>query len=748
MTDPVHGSGDRSGDTTGDHGDAHWLVGTRTGLLVETPVGRVPIVRAWGAAPPPGDDPAASVAALTPAWTQSGVDPRVDHDLLPGQATGFQGSPAIRGSFGDGTGWAPEATDVTVRIDAGRLLARVDDRDSGLRVHVELAIDVHDVVTVQAALTNLRGMDPDTTDPAFPDETPGLGRASGVAGADDYRLDALRLTLPVSDIAREVLDFQGRWIRELHPQRHPWHVGRLERVNLRGRTSHEDPPLLVAGQAGFAEEHGRAWAVHLAWSGNHEMRAERTADGFAALQAGEHLHPGEVVLSSGQTYVTPVLYGVASTTGLNGVSDAFHAHVRARTNHPDTPRPVTLNTWEAVYFDHDADRLGELVDAAAEVGIERFVLDDGWFTERDDDTAGLGDWALDRRKHPDGLRTLADRVRERGMEFGLWVEPEMVNPESELFRHDPTVVLGRPDGPEFRHQRVLDVARPDLTAHLRRVLDAAIDDARPSYLKWDCNRDLVAAEHEGSAATHAHVRATWGLLDDLRAAHPGLEIESCASGGGRIDLGILGRTDRVWASDTNDPVERQRIQRSLSYLLPPELVGCHVGPAVAHTTGRATGLALRLATAFFGHLGVEWDLVTATAAERERLRAAIALHTQWRWLLHGGRTVRVDHPDPGALVHAVVAPAAALACHAQLETWAWARPATVRVPGLEPHAHYRVERLAVFEDGAAATRGVRPGWYEDGHVTLTGAHLADHGIGLHVHDPATATVLLARRVEH
>lgn len=727
---------------------AHWLVGTHSGLLVETPPGRVPIVRAWGPAPVPGDDPAASVAALTPAWTQSGVDPRVDHDLLPRQATGFQGSPAVRGSFGDGTGWAPEATDVTVRIDDDRLLARVDDVDGGLRIHVEVAIDGHDVVTVRAALTNLRGrLDPDPTDPTFPVESAGLGRAYGVAGADDYRLDAMRLTLPVPDVAREVLDFQGRHLRELHPQRHPWHVGRLERVNLRGRTSHEDPPLLVAGEVGFAEEHGRAWAVHLGWSGNHELRAERTADGFAALQAGEHLHPGEVVLAPGQTYVTPVLYGVASTTGLNGVSDSFHGHVRARTNHPDTPRPVTLNTWEAVYFDHDAGRLGDLVDAAADVGIERFVLDDGWFTERDDDTAGLGDWALDRHKHPDGLRALGDAVRDRGMEFGLWVEPEMVNPQSDLFRDDPTVVLGRPDGPEFRHQRVLDVARPDLGAHLRRVLDAAIDDARPSYLKWDCNRDLVAAEHDGSAATHAHVRATWALLDDVRAAHPGLEIESCASGGGRIDLGILGRTDRVWASDTNDPVERQRIQRSLSYLLPPELVGCHVGPAVAHTTARATRLGMRLATAFFGHVGVEWDLATTTAAERDRLRAAIALHAEWRWLLHGGRTVRVDHPDPGALVHAVVDPAAALACHAQLETSAWARPAAVRIPGLEPDAHYRVRRLDLFTDGPATTRGVPPAWYPDGFATVTGAHLAEHGIALHVHDPATATVLLATRTD-
>lgn len=207
--------------------------------------------------------------------------------------------------------------------------------------------------------------------------------------------------------------FAGRWIREFHLQRQPWVIGRIEQVNVRGRSSHEDPPLLLAGSTGFGEESGRVWAIHLGWSGNHEMRADRTADGFAYLQAAEHLHPGEIVLRPGESYVTPTVYAVASDRGLNGVSDAFHAHVRARPVHPSTPRPVTLNTWEAVYFDHDPHRLTALADAAAEVGIERFVLDDGWFRGRRDDTAGLGDWYVDPQVHPDGLAPLAGHVRDR-----------------------------------------------------------------------------------------------------------------------------------------------------------------------------------------------------------------------------------------------------------------------------------------------------------------------------------------------
>lgn len=731
------------------------MTGTRTALVLDLDRGPLPAIRWWGAATHPDDDPAQLAAALTPAQTQASIDQRVVLDLLPGHADGFQGTPGLRGAFGDGTGFAPRWQRRYLEHDDRRLLVTAVDATAGIGLDVEVVLDEHDLVAVRAAVTNLRTRDGATDhdrpppSPGFPPPSPGVGvpdpQRAGADPTTTYHLDALRLTLPVPDTAREVATFTGRWLRELHLQRQPWQIGRIERGSWRGRSSHEDPPTVLAGSSGFSEEAGTVWAAHLAWPGNHELRADRTADGLAYLQLAEALHPGEVLLAPGETYVTPTLLATASATGLNGVSDAFHAHLRARPSHPTRPRPVTLNTWEAVYFDHDHTRLDALIVAAAQLGIERFVLDDGWFVGRPDDHSGLGDWVVDAAKHPEGLRPLADRVRAAGMEFGLWVEPEMVNPDSDRYRADPSVALAQPGGPTQRHQLVLDLARPDVRAAVRDQLVTAIDDAQPAYLKWDHNRDHTAPDRGGRPGAHAQVAAATGLMDELRAHRPGLEIESCASGGGRVDLGILGHTDRVWTSDCNDPIERQRIQRGLSYLLPPELMGAHVGPPTSHTTVRTSSLALRLATAFFGHLGVEWDITHAGPHDRERLRAAIALHRAWRDVLHGGRVVRVDHPDDAALVHGVVTPERAVFAYIQLTTGAWARPAAVRCPGLEPDARYRVTLEWTLTSELAPQQQL-PGWYADGGVELTGRALATSGVQLHVHQPEAATVLTLERV--
>jgi alpha-galactosidase len=758
---------------------ATWLTGTRTALLLDLGAAALPVVRHWGPAPRPEEAPATVAAVATPAQTQSSVDARLHLDLCPGHATGYQGSPGLVGAFGDGTGWAPRWRRTGLTVDDRSVVVAVADPDVGLGLHVELRIDEHDVVALRASVTNQRDeagadlADPvaigaarpandatpstgDASDAAraataaarFPVPTPGLGAGadrSGVDPASLYHLGALRLTVPIPDDAREIATFTGRWIRELHLQRQPWDIGRIARSNARGRSSHEDPPTMFAGSAGFSEESGCVRALHLAWAGNHELLADRHTDGYAYVQVSEFLHPGEIMLAPGETYVTPWLLGAASTTGLNGVSDAFHAHVRARPNHPTRPRPVTLNTWEAVYFDHAHDRLEALIDVAAELGIERFVLDDGWFAGRDDDTSSLGDWIVDDRKHPGGLRPLAERVRAAGLEFGLWVEPEMVNPDSERFRADPSVALAQPGGPTNRHQLVLDLAREDVWRSVRDQLLAVLEDAQPAYLKWDHNRQHAAPDRAGRAAAHVQVAAAYALLDELQRARPGLEVESCASGGGRIDLGILAHTHRFWTSDTNDPVERQTIQRGTSYLFPPELMGAHVGGPLSHTTARVSGLPLRLCTAFFGHLGVEWDVTTAAPEERARLADAITLHKRWRDVLHGGRVVRVDHPDPAGLVHGVVTPERGVFAYVQLATSDWSRPAAVRCPGFPADGRYRVEILWPLTSDLAPQHH-QPGWYAAGEVVVSGDALATVGVQLHAHQPQAATVLAFTRV--
>ena len=262
---------------------------------------------------------------------------------------------------------------------------------------------------------------------------------------------------------------------------------------------------------------------------------------------------------------------------------------RQRPQHPRRPRPVTLNTWEAVYFDHTLEKLTALADAAADVGVERFVLDDGWFTGRRDDTAGLGDWFVDDAVWPKGLHPLVDHVTALGMEFGLWVEPEMVNPDSDLARAHPDWILrGRMSlPPAARQQQVLDLAHPEAYAYVAGRLNALLDEYPIAYLKWDHNRDLVDAGTGpgGVARVREQTLAVYRLLDELKSARPGLEIESCASGGARVDLGILDRTDRIWTSDSLDPIERLANQRYTALVVPPELMGMHLTSPVVHSSG-------------------------------------------------------------------------------------------------------------------------------------------------------------------
>jgi Alpha-galactosidase len=425
------------------------------------------------------------------------------------------------------------------------------------------------------------------------------------------------------------------------------------------------------------------------------------------------------------------------------MSAAFHELIRSRLHHPKTPRPVILNTWEAVYFDHRLDRLSELADAAARIGVERFVLDDGWFGGRRDDTAGLGDWYVSKEVWPVGLGPLIDHVKSLGMDFGLWVEPEMVSPDSELFRAHPDWVLGEPGrlAPTWRSQHVVDLANPLAFDFLLERLDTLLSDHDIAYLKWDHNRDLVDAGHEGRAGVRLQTLALYRLLDELRARHPHVEIESCASGGGRVDLGILERTDRVWPSDTMDALERQHIQRWTQLLIPPELVGTHIGSTVSHTTGRRHSLSFRAATALFGHLGIEWDLTAITLQEAEDLAGVIAYYKQVRSLLHSGRVVRVDHPDATVQVHGVVAHdrSEAVFAYVQLASSPTEVPPPVLLSGLEPGRRYRVVPVPLA-GGPSSQEIASPPWAEDG-IVLTGEVLMRAGLQMPVLHPEQAMIL-------
>ncbi|GAA1074908.1 alpha-galactosidase [Nocardiopsis metallicus] len=709
-----------------------------TALVLGVPDRGLPHVLHWGADLPGLEGLA---AAASPAAANNGVDTPAWISLLPTQGEGWRGHPGLSGHH-EGRVTYPRWGRVEVVVDplegtgpgagagggAGGQ-ATVTAEGGGLRIRCELRMEASGLLRARNTVTNL--------DP------------------DPWTLDALRVTLPLPREAEEVLDLTGRWVRERSPQRQPLSMGTRTRASRRGRSGHDAPLLLTAGSPGFGFRHGEVWGVHTAWSGDHVHLAERLPEGAgqadAVIAGGELLHPGEVRLVRGQSYSTPWVFLSWSDRGLDGMSARVHRWLRARPEHPTTPRPVVLNTWEAVYFDHDLNRLTELADTAARIGVERFVLDDGWFRGRRDDTAGLGDWTVDPHVWPDGLHPLFDRVRALGMEAGLWVEPEMVNPDSDLARAHPDWLLA-PEGrlsPPSRNQQVLDLGRPEALEYVFGRLDSLVTEYRPDYLKWDHNRDLMEAVHRptGSAGVHGQTRAVYALLDRLREHHPGLEIESCSSGGGRVDLGILARTDRVWASDNNDPLERLAIQRWTGLLLPPELVGSHVGGPESHTTGRVTALSARLLTSLMSHAGIEWDVTGCSEDELAALTSWIGLYKELRPLLHSGDPVHADPADPAEQLDGVVARdrGEAVFRYARLASSARALPGRVRLPGLGEDRRYRVTWRR--EAGWPSTmQQVMPEWFVKGEAVISGAVLARSGLQMPGLNPAQALLLHLREV--
>ena len=474
-------------------------------------------------------------------------------------------------------------------------------------------------------------------------------------GAAPVTLDWLAsLAIPLAPGLSRIVSWRGRHNAELVECDEPLPQQCWQREVRRGISGHGGAPGIYALGADAGWDRGEALAMQLCWSGDSRIVVERDDEGFHVLLAGAVLQPGEVVLAPGEGWSAPDALLAISDAGRNGAMAAQHAMVRAMQRWPGGamgPRVVHLNSWEACYFDHDAARILDLAKAAAEIGIERFVLDDGWFRGRGDDTAGLGDWTPDPVKYPDGLAPLARAVNALGMEFGLWVEPEMVNPDSDMYRAHPEWALHQAGRPLLtaRGQLVLDMARADVRAALFAMLDALLRSAPIGYLKWDHNRDLVPA---GGAA---QVAGTYALLAALRAAHPNVEIESCAGGGGRSDAGMVPHVHRFWTSDNIDAVSRVAMQRGFLHFLPPEMMGSHVGASPAHATGRGQSMGFRAAVALSGHFGVELDPAALDPADRADLKGWIGAARALRGIIHGGET-RLGQGADGVVWQAQGAP--------------------------------------------------------------------------------------------
>ncbi|MFC7403714.1 alpha-galactosidase [Georgenia alba] len=705
------------------------LRGGGTSLLLDCAGDRLPRVLHWGA--DLGELTDEDVDQLRLALRQppraAGTDGEVPLALLAEQSSGWMGTPGLTGHRG-GNDFSTLFTVDGIRREtpaepavAEQVTVAASDADAALDLELVLELLVSGLVRLRASVTN--------------------------TGDSVFDLHGLEVNLPVPTEADELLDLTGRWGRERAQQRSAFTHGTHLRENRKGRAL-DAALVMAAGRAEFSWRQGEVRAAHVGWSGNTRVYAERLSHGTGLLAGGELLLAGEVALHGGQTYTGPWVY-FTHGEGLDEAAGRFHGYLRARPQHPPSPRPVQLNVWEAVYFDHDLSRLQRLADVAASLGVERYVLDDGWFGSRRDDTSGLGDWVVSPDAWPDGLAPLIDHVHGLGMQFGLWFEPEMVNPDSDLARAHPEWILAaRPDRwpVEQRRQQVLNLTIPEAYAHVRDQMLAILREYRIDYIKWDYNRDLIepATQGTGRPAVHEQTLATYRLMDELIAAQPGLEIESCSSGGGRIDLGVMARCVRVWASDMTDPLERQLIEQGTSLLLPPEMVGSHVASPVSHQTRRTTGLDLRASTSFFSHMGIEWDITTASPEDLDRLRGWIELHKAHRELLHTGTVVHADHPDDALWVHGVVGTdgAEAIFAVAALRTSPLTVPGPVRLPGLDPDRRYVVAPLLPDGD-ARARRGGSVAWWESG-VTLPGRALGTTGLQIPHLNPEHQVLLHVR----
>jgi alpha-galactosidase len=685
-----------------------------TRLLVDPSGEQLPVVRAVGALD--GVDPAGALAAAG----------RRGCSLLIEQARGSFDRPGLRGHRLDGGAWSPAFVRTGLTVTDERLVVEAEDEVAGLALRTEIEALAGGAIRARHVLTN--------------------------TGDTPYVVDGLELTVPVPDRCTELLDFTGRHERERTPQRHTMTDGLWLREVRRGRTSLESPTLLVAGTPGFGFGHGSVLGVHVADSGNSVLRAERSPQSGATIGGGELLLPGEVRLGAGESYAMPWLV-VTAGTGLDDLAAAAHTWQRTFDAHP-APQPVTLNVWEAVYFDHDLDRLLEIAERASRIGVERFVLDDGWFHGRRNDHAGLGDWWVDEDVWPNGLDPLISRVTELGMQFGLWFEPEMVNPDSELFRKHPDWILQAGDRMPLphRHQQVLDLTNDEAWTHVRDQIDAVLSAHAIRFVKWDHNRDLLEAGSNvrgGAAAAREQNLAYYRLLDDLRARHPQVSWESCASGGGRVDMGVLEHVQRVWTSDMTDALSRQQIQRWTAQIAAPEYLGAHISAPASHQTGRTLSLDFRAATALFGSFGIEWDVTQASEDDLDKLAGWVDRYKRYRSLLQTGRMVRLDVADDAVLAHGVIAPdgSTGLLAHVQLDESATNRGVELRIPGLRPDARYAVRWEGPAElKTTSYTTTIDPDG-PTGGVSVRGATLAEVGLWLPRCRPETIRLIHISAVE-
>ncbi|MFF8731321.1 alpha-galactosidase [Streptomyces sp. NPDC015171] len=654
----------------------------------------------WGPRIALADAEALAAHPLPAYWAfESPLDGREEYPVEGGPRF-VRPALSVRTDERRGTEWRFES----YRAEGDELRLRFDDDGVGITLHYRMRGDV-----VERWVTVQNG---------------------GSSRVELLRADAATWTLPDREGWR-LSQLHGRWAAESRLTTAPLTYGEKVIGSRRGHTGHQHLPW-VALDTDATEERGEVYGCALGWSGSWRIAVAQLPDARVQITGGAgHDDSGLLLLAPGESYTTPVFAGLWSDGGFGGASRTWHAYQRAHViPGADRDRPVLFNSWEATTFDISEKQQAALARRAAEIGVELFVVDDGWFGARTSDHAGLGDWTPNPDRFPHGLKPLADQVHGLGMRFGIWVEPEMVNADSELYRAHPDWVqhqTGR-KRTELRNQLVLNLAREDVQEYLWEQLDTLLSSAPVDYVKWDFNRCFTDAGWPGEPYPQRlwvdHVRALYALLDRLRAAHPQVAFESCSGGGGRIDLGVLSRTDQVWTSDNTDPLDRLAIQHGFSQIHPARVMAAWVTDSPnTQLNGRSSSLRFRFVSAMAGVLGVGGDLTEWSARELAEARRWVELYKEIRPVVQHGELYRL-RPPAGGLSAVQYVRGAETVVLAWLQAQSFGEPApALRLRGLDPTASYECRETGeVYRGAVLLHHGLRTGLTGDLDATVIRLH--------------------------
>ena len=563
-------------------------------------------------------------------------------------------------------------------------------------------------------------------------------RLKNESGEDMQINGVLSASAPVHGSGYDVIHLKGAWARERHVMRQTQGEGEYRIFSQRGASGHEANPFLALCEKSATEFSGEVWAVSLVYSGSFEALSYVNNTENSRLSIGMNPDVFTWKLEPGETFVSPEAAMVYSPDGLNGMSHAFHrlySENLMRSKWFERDRPILINNWEATYFNFNEEKILQIARRAKELGVEMLVLDDGWFGKRNTDNCSLGDWVVNPEKLPGGLNGLSDRLHDLGLKFGLWFEPEMISPDSDLYRAHPDWCL-HVDGRarvEMRNQLILDLSRKEVQDYIIESVSAVLESARIEYVKWDMNRNMTepfsgAQTPERQKETqHRYMLGLYRVLEEITARFPEILFESCSGGGGRFDPGMLYYMPQTWTSDDSDAAERMFIQYGTSFVYPPCAMGAHVSAVPNHQTGRTTAMQTRGDVALGGNFGFELDLSQLSDADAETVRRLIEREKQVRTLVRTGEFTRLlspfDHPY-AAWQFRARDNSEALICAYRLMT----RPAT-------PHLLLRASGLdesAVYMD-------------DDGN-TCSGAALTRYGLWLHLPGDFTSKVIHLRRI--